>query len=269
MRSACSSRRVREERGEIHLGARLLLIIVMGSPPGAWSRMYSGERMEKATSAPEQGSSGIVPGAGVSRVLLLFAATPTEDSALRGWIERSGYSGAKVVHAGRSELEASLAGDGAWDPEIVPVRVAWLAPERGGVRRARVRDVLTLSDPRSPSAAAHARIAGREPDRCRVSRSARPRGRAISRRRFATGGGERSKASSSGRGCSQWSALNARSSAVATRFRGWCARTSRERPIPGHGRRAGRRAGPRRRGGVGGGVRGARRDGGRSESPRD
>jgi len=146
--------------------------------------------MEKAASASEQGSSGVVPEAGVSRVLLLFAATPTEDSVLRGWIERSGYSGATVVHAGRGELGGSLAGGGARDPEIVPVRVAWLAPERGGVRRARVRDVLTLSDPWSPRSAAHARIAGREPDRCRVVVGEAARVSDL-HRRFATGGGER------------------------------------------------------------------------------
>jgi glycerol-3-phosphate O-acyltransferase len=146
--------------------------------------------MEKAASPSEQGSPGNVPGAAVSRVLLLFAATPTEDSVLRGWIERSDHSGATLVHAGRGELGRALAGDGAWDPEIVPLRVAWLAPERGGVRRARVREVLTLSDPRSPSAAAHARIAGREPDRCRVVVGEAARASDL-RRRFATGGGER------------------------------------------------------------------------------
>ena len=70
------------------------------------------------------------------------------------------------------------------------MRVAWLAPERGGVRRARVRDVLTLSDPWSPRSAAHARIAGREPDRCRVVVGEAARVSDL-HRRFATGGGER------------------------------------------------------------------------------
>ena len=39
------------------------------------------------------------------------------------------------------------------DPLCVPIRVAWLAPERDGVRKVRLIDVLKPGDPRDPGRA--------------------------------------------------------------------------------------------------------------------
>ncbi|TMM14144.1 MAG: glycerol-3-phosphate 1-O-acyltransferase [Actinobacteria bacterium] len=120
--------------------------------------------MEKAVfSSPRVGQ----PDAG-SPLLLLYARTDAEENVLRGWIEETGRVDTAAVHAGRDELAEWLAGHGDGDPDVVPVRVAWLPTERGGARRARLRDVLALRDPRQPTAAAQARITRKEPERYRV-----------------------------------------------------------------------------------------------------
>src|SRR5437660_81291 len=120
--------------------------------------------MEKAVfSSPRVGQ----PDAG-SPLLLLYARTDAEENVLRGWIEETGRVDTAAVHAGRDELAEWLAGHGDGDPNVVPVRVAWLPTERGGARRARLRDVLALRDPRQPTAAAQARITRKEPERYRA-----------------------------------------------------------------------------------------------------
>src|SRR5947209_11805507 len=120
--------------------------------------------MEKAVfSSPRVGQ----PDAG-SPLLLLYARTDAEENVLRGWIEETGRVDTAAVHAGRDELAGWLAGNGPADPDVVPVRVAWLPTERGGVRRARLRDVLALRDPRRPTPAVQERIARKEPERYRV-----------------------------------------------------------------------------------------------------
>ena len=47
-----------------------------------------------------------------------------EDSVLRAWSARSGHAETPLAHAGSGELTPWVEGDG--DPEITPVRVAWL-----------------------------------------------------------------------------------------------------------------------------------------------
>ena len=54
------------------------------------------------------------------------------------------------------------------DPLCVPIRVAWLAPERDGVRRVRLVDVLKPGDPRDPNSFQQTYILKRHPDRCRI-----------------------------------------------------------------------------------------------------
>lgn len=54
------------------------------------------------------------------------------------------------------------------DPLCVPIRVAWLAPERDGVRKVRLIDVLKPGDPRDPNPLEQAYILKRHPDRCRI-----------------------------------------------------------------------------------------------------
>ena len=54
------------------------------------------------------------------------------------------------------------------DPLCVPIRVAWLAPERDGVRKVRLIDVLKPGDPRDPNPIQQRYILKRQPDRCRI-----------------------------------------------------------------------------------------------------
>jgi len=103
-----------------------------------------------------------------STVVLLFAETAAEEDLLRAWMEDSGRSGWARVRAGRDELERHLAAEPGEDPNVLPVRVAWLPRERRGDRRARLRDVVALRDPRRPKPSAQARIARADPGRSRV-----------------------------------------------------------------------------------------------------
>jgi glycerol-3-phosphate O-acyltransferase len=64
------------------------------------------------------------------------------------------------------KLDASLA---SGDPMLLaPLRVAWLARERDGVRAARFSDLLRLGDPRDPGLLRQHVVLRREPDRCRI-----------------------------------------------------------------------------------------------------
>lgn len=122
--------------------------------------MSSSDRPSSSTGRPVSASSSL---------LLLFAETQAEEYLLRAWMEDLDGDGAVHVRAGRGELAERLAvEDGQGDPEIVPVRVAWLPREHGGDRRARLREVLALRDPRHPSAIAQDRIARNDPERFRV-----------------------------------------------------------------------------------------------------
>ncbi|MFV1999781.1 MAG: glycerol-3-phosphate 1-O-acyltransferase [Acidimicrobiia bacterium] len=54
------------------------------------------------------------------------------------------------------------------DPLCIPIRVAWLAPERDGTRQVRLVDVLKPGDPRDPNSLYQRFILARYPDRCRI-----------------------------------------------------------------------------------------------------
>ena len=54
------------------------------------------------------------------------------------------------------------------DPLCVPIRVAWLAPERDGIRKVHLVDVLKPGDPRDPNPIQQHYILKRHPDRCRI-----------------------------------------------------------------------------------------------------
>jgi glycerol-3-phosphate O-acyltransferase len=126
-------------------------------------------RMETPVSSSDSPSSSTgQPPSAASPLLLLFAETPAEETLLQEWMKDRDGDRAVHVRAGSGELAQRLAASGESDPEIVPVRVAWLPRERGGDRTARVRDVLALRDPRRPSRSAQARIARDEPERFRV-----------------------------------------------------------------------------------------------------
>jgi glycerol-3-phosphate O-acyltransferase len=147
--------------------------------------------MESPVSSSDQGSSHTdqLPSASAP-LLLLFAETPAEESLLQAWMRDLDGDGAIYVRAGRGELAQRLAENGQRDPEVVPVRVAWLPRERGGDRRARLREVLALRDPRRPSPSAQGKIAQDEPERFRVIVGASAHVSDL-RRRFAARRGER------------------------------------------------------------------------------
>ncbi len=63
-------------------------------------------------------------------------------------------------------LRAAL--DGGEDPELRPLRVAWLPPARDGERKVRIRDVLTFDDPRRPRSWRQQRIVDADPDRAQI-----------------------------------------------------------------------------------------------------
>jgi glycerol-3-phosphate O-acyltransferase len=119
---------------------------------------------------------------GASVVVLVDAVTEVERGLVKEWMEQSGVRPAAVLPVRGSALAQPLAGLGD-DAVVTPVRVAWLPRERGGQRRVRWRDVVSLTDPRHPPLRAQARIARREPDRAAVV-VAEPATVADLRRRF-------------------------------------------------------------------------------------
>jgi glycerol-3-phosphate O-acyltransferase len=107
--------------------------------------------------------------AGSEGLVLAFVSTPAERAVLEEWLRRVRSDGAhvEVIEASDDRLDHVLA-QSHRDPWIVPVRVAWLPRERGGVRAVRPSDLLALTDPRHPGPRRQARILRQEPDRCRV-----------------------------------------------------------------------------------------------------
>jgi glycerol-3-phosphate O-acyltransferase len=102
-------------------------------------------------------------------IVLEFASTSTERQVLEQWVRQThtGEQHVDVLAGDRPRLAAALGGDGG-DPQVTPVRVAWLPRERGGARAARVSDLLAFRNPRRPREAEQRRILRSEPDRCRV-----------------------------------------------------------------------------------------------------
>ena len=110
------------------------------------------------------------PAVGEAEVIVLqFASTEAERAVLDGWLQRTRPDEAKVevIGEGDPRLGAALAASDA-DPLVAPLRVAWVPRERGGVRTARLSDLLAARNPRRPSSRAQERILHREPDRCRI-----------------------------------------------------------------------------------------------------
>ncbi|MGH0037223.1 MAG: glycerol-3-phosphate 1-O-acyltransferase [Myxococcota bacterium] len=62
------------------------------------------------------------------------------------------------------DLDAALATHD--DPLLQPLRIAWRAPQRGGDRAVRPRDLLTFGDPRDPGVLRQRWVLFRDPDRC-------------------------------------------------------------------------------------------------------
>src|SRR5262245_25010002 len=110
---------------------------------------------------PEQRASAAGQEAGARPVHLVFASSPVEQDEVARWLSGAGEAGT-IVNAADPDLALKLASE-AGDPLVTPVGVIWLPPERGGVRRASVVDLLTLGNPRRPSARTQRRILRRDP----------------------------------------------------------------------------------------------------------
>jgi glycerol-3-phosphate O-acyltransferase len=95
-------------------------------------------------------------------VVLADARTPFEREEVARWASRT-HPGAAVLDAGASAVR----GLPEWTV-VVPARVAWLPPARGGERRPSWGDLVALTNPRRPRARAQRRIARRHPDRVMV-----------------------------------------------------------------------------------------------------
>src|SRR5262249_22626943 len=134
-------------------------------------------------------------------VFLLDASSTIEQGILERWIESHRPEGisptsceAIGIPASRRRrarkldprLEARLAvgGDRCWAPR----RVAWLPPEKHGVREVRFSDLLTLGDPRDPGVLRQAWLLRWDPERHRVV-IAEPAPAAALRDRFKQAGG--------------------------------------------------------------------------------
>jgi len=139
--------------------------------------------MTAVDSRPESKTQHVVEPAwprteGRDVVFLLDAASRFESRLLHAWIDRHrSESDAKVEiltlrssRRRRGQLDPGLepilaSGD---DPLLAPLRIAWLAPERGGRREVRPSDLLTLADPRDPDRLRERYLYWRTPERCRI-----------------------------------------------------------------------------------------------------
>ncbi len=120
-------------------------------------------------------------------LLLAEAATEVERGLVRDWVRAQEARPVAVLPLRGPALAEPLAT--ADDAALVAaVRVAWLPRERGGQRRVRWSDVVTLRNPRRPAARHQARIVRREPDRAVVV-AAEPATVAELRQRFSAGPG--------------------------------------------------------------------------------
>src|SRR2546423_1813496 len=119
---------------------------------------------------------------------LVFAASPVERAEVDRRLGETNEQGG-TLDASDPDLPSRLA-DCPGDPLITPVALAWLPPERGGVRRGSVVDLLTFANPRRPSVRMQRRILGTDPARPRLVVAAPARLGEL-RERFATvtGGG--------------------------------------------------------------------------------
>ncbi len=137
------------------------------------------------------------PGSARATVFLVDGSG-LERGVVGEWIAKD-HPGAHEVHripstrawdAGRLDPapEARLArGD---DPVLRPVEVAWLPRERGGQRRVRLFDLLTLGNPRAPGFIGQRWVLPRHPDRCRVV-AGEPAAASALRERWLKGGGDK------------------------------------------------------------------------------
>lgn len=103
-----------------------------------------------------------------SVVVLADVSTPVEARLIDRWLADGGlpaeYGARTQIPMKARSLEHGLVGRSD-DPLIVPVKVAWLPPERDGARRARFSDLIVLTNPRNPNRLIQQHIVKHAPDR--------------------------------------------------------------------------------------------------------
>lgn len=110
---------------------------------------------------------------------VLDVSNRLERDMIMGWMERNRVAGVDVELAGlpssrrhrrHQELSPVLRSTlrRADDPLVAPVRIVWLAEERGGVRRVKLSDLVMTGDPRDPDPVRARWIRKRHPDRVRL-----------------------------------------------------------------------------------------------------
>src|SRR6476661_563978 len=100
-------------------------------------------------------------------VVLVDAESDVERGLVTEWLRTHDVHPREVLPIDARALAKPLA-NLADDVPVTPVRVAWLPRERGGSRRVRWSDVVSLDAVRRPPAGVQARIVRREPDRATV-----------------------------------------------------------------------------------------------------
>ena len=106
-------------------------------------------------------------------VVLAETTTSTERDIIDEWLANGGLA---AEPGGAAPVLLDLSADAVTsrlvsrtdDPLVVPVRVLWLPKERDGVRRANLKDAVTLTNPRNPNRFAQRWIVRHAPDRHRV-----------------------------------------------------------------------------------------------------
>lgn len=143
-----------------------------------------------ATEQPARPTAGTRHG---DPLILADLRTETERALVSEWV-REHHGAAHVVEADSPALARRLA-EAADETEVLPVRVTWLPPERGGERRVQLTDLITLTNPRRPWSRLQSRIARRAPDRVIVVAGQSAPAKEL-RRRFAeqSGGNEQALA---------------------------------------------------------------------------
>ena len=131
------------------------------------SDQASPDRATYVASGPDLRSAvGPMPDDELLPVQLVFAGSSIERAEVTRRLDECGVGGARI-DAGDPALASWLAACSS-DLLIVPTGLAWLAPERGGVRRGSVLDLLMFSDPHRPSVRAQRRILDADPARVRL-----------------------------------------------------------------------------------------------------
>jgi len=127
------------------------------------------------------------------KLILAFIDSRAERTALENWLlteREEGERAPEMVEAGDPFLGVRLL-ERADDPQVVPVRVAWLPMQRTGATALRVKDLLTLSNPRHPRHRTQQRILRTHPDRVRILQGASASVSDMCERfRSVTGGGD-------------------------------------------------------------------------------